>query len=248
MAMFQTFRQDGALQFDAGLMTMALIGKGSVASQARVSGTSTPSSILIPLPDLSTPIIIAVQCPVVAARCGRYVSNGQPVAHLACAGPVGTALRYWLFGQSNRFPPTGVGLELYDSSGNLTYSSARPVCNVAAILPGEGQSVTLADGRQYAVATQEFTGRDTNNGRIYKDGVAWEPGDGGNTASSSWSFQNDGKLFGSSVNGGTIVTGNVSYNDGRKGTGTGRTPIYPPASAKWYRAMGAALVVDVTGH
>jgi hypothetical protein len=247
VAVFQTFRTDGGLQFDAGLMTMALIGKGTVTTQTRLSGNTTASSALVPLPDLSSPIIIAVQSSFAAARAGRYVSNGQPVAHFATNGAVGQPLNYWLFGQSNRFPPTGVGLELYDTAGNLTYSSSRPVCTIADVLPGVLQSRTLSASRQYAMAAQEFTGHSSNNGEVYMNGRPWEPGDGGNTSSSSWSYINDGKLYGCAVRGAEVATGFVSYDDVRRTLGTSRTPLYPPPSAKWSRPMGAVLVIDVTG-
>jgi len=247
MATFQTFRSDGALQFDAGLMTMALIGKGTVFTQARLSGTTTKSSVLVPLPDLTSPIILAVQSPFYCARAGRYMNGAQAVAHFVSGADVNQPVNYWLYGQSNRFPPTGVGLELFDTAGNLTYSSSRPVATIAAVLDGATQSATLSAGRSYALAAQEWTGRSRNNGQLYKDGRLYEPGDSGNTAG-NWTYNNDGKLNGTAASGATVSTGLVSYDDVARSLGNSRFPPTIPANATWSRPMGPVLVLDVTGH
>ncbi len=246
MAYFQTFRSDGALQFDASMMTMSLIAKGTVTTQSRLSGTSNPSSALIPLPNLTDPIIIAYRSTFYAARAGRYLDNGQAVAHLACSGAVGSTLDYYLFNRTNVYTPAYPGLNLWDEAGNLTYSSARPICTISWILSGNGQSADLSPNRIYAMASQEWTGYRRNTGAVYRNGQPWEPGDGGNTLA-TWSYRNEQKLYGCAVNGANVSTGNVSYNDVMVSLGSSRSPLYPPASATWTRPMGNVLVIDVTG-
>lgn len=248
VAVFQTFREDGALQFDAGLMTMALIGKGTAYTQSRLSGNTNPSSVVVPLPNLTDPIIIAVQATQGVARAGRYVKDGQPVAHYASAAPIGSPVNYWLYGQSNTFPPTGVGLELYNEQGQLTYSSSRPIATIAAVLNGSDQSADLPGGRSYAMAAQEWTGYSQPSGGIYRNGVPYEPGDGTGNQTANWSYNNNGKLFGCMVNGSNVRTGTVTYDDVRVSMGNSRTPLYPDGNRTWTRPMGPVLVLDVTGH
>jgi hypothetical protein len=246
VAVFQTFRADGGLQFDAGLMTMTLIGKGTVYTQAPLSGRSVVSSALVPLPNLSDPIIMAIQTPYFAARAGRYMNGSQAVAHYATAGAIGSPLRYWLFGKTNSFPPANVGLELFDQAGNLTYSSSRPICAIASVLNGSGQSATLWGGREFAMSAQEWTGYRSARAGLYRNGVPWEPGDS-STSVATWSYNQETFLYGCAVNGVTVATAGVNYDSGRTTLGSSREPIYPPANATWTRPMGSVLVIDVTG-
>jgi len=247
VAVFQTFRTDGSLQFDAALMTMALISKGTVYTQSRVAGNSNASSVLVPLPDLTSPFLVAFSARFVCARAGAYSASGTPVAHFASNGAIGSPVNYWIFGRTDRFPPSGgAGLELFNEQGQMTYSSRRPIATIAGILTDVQQSTTLASARTYAVAVPDWVGRHLDTGARYRNGKPYFGGTNG-TTNYTWGWRPDGKLYGGAVADNVISTGLVSYDDVIATLNFGPQPADPSPAAVWTHPMGTSLILDVTG-
>ena len=227
-------RADGAIQFDSSALTYQVIGKGTVNVQSRVGGNTTPGSALIPIPTPST------------GKAGSTQINGQTYAHYACSTASGT-LSYWMFDLSSNMPRSPGGLTLRNpATGAIVYSSDYDMFRVVGLLNGVGSSVALDGARAYAVAQQDWAGhrRPASPGDYYVNGSRnlWdgEP----QPSTTAWSYQNDGKLYGTRVSGGTIDSAEISWDDVRGQLGTGSNP--PPYPPDWTRPLGNALIVDVT--
>ena len=240
-------RPDGRIQFDASALTFQLVGKGSVNVQGKVAGNTTPGSALIPIPSASATRVLAVAAPFFTAKAGTTQINGQTYAHYACSVASGT-VSYWMFDLSSNMPRSPGGLTLRNpQTGAIIYSSDYDVFRVVDRLTSVGDSRSLDASRTYAVAQQDFAGhrRPLAPGSYFLNGqeIIWDGTPQGRD--SSWSYQNDGKLYGTRVSGGSISSAEVSWDDVRGQLGFGPTPPdYPP---DWTRPLGNALIVDVTG-
>ena len=240
-------RPDGRIQFDASTLTFQLIAKGSVNVQSRLGGNTTPGSALISIPSASATRVIAVAASFYTAKAGVAVVNGQTYAHYACAASSGT-VAYWMFDLSSNMPRSPGGLTLRNpQTGSIIYSSDYDVFRVVDRLGGVGESKSLDTSRTYAAAQQDFAGhrRPQSEGSYFINGrqEVWD----GNprNSSTSWAYRNDGKLYGTRVSGGTIASGEVSWDDVQSYLGSGSTP--PPYPPDWTRPLGTVLIVDVTG-
>lgn len=246
---FQSFRVDGPLQFDSDLPSFSLLSKGTTTCVARVFGNSNVSSVLIPIPDLTNPYIISVSSTFQIARAGSYTSNNQSYQHYVSSGAIGSTVSYWIFAPTSTFgSTTNMGLEIMNSSSQVTYSTGKPVCRVAAVATSAGQTFNLDSSRTYAMASQEWVGFSQPSGEYYKNGQVYRVGEDAETgpANTVWAYLNSGKMYGTSVNGGTCVTGQVGYDDVRRSRNVGTKPI--PITWSYVRPMGITFILDVTGY
>jgi hypothetical protein len=91
-----------------------------------------------------------------------------------------------------------------------------------------------------------IAGYNSSTAALYKDNLLVL--DDGNYDGSyhTWSRQNDGKLFGTWVDGATIRVDPVSFDD-VIGQTPGYAPQPDPATVYWSNPMTNLIVVDVTG-
>lgn len=239
-------RADGSVQFDASAAAYQLVAKGAAPVGQRYGGNTTPGTALVPITGLGDTRLIAVSSTFGAARSGVVQLSGQWYATYGCAvGPGAGTLNYWIFELATKLVASPVGLTLRNPAGQVTYSSDYDVMRLAEIF--SGTPLSLDASRTYATVAPSFAGhRRAPAGAVYYiNGKAtlWDGSD--YPASTSWAYDNDGKLYGMSVNGGAIASATISYDDVRSQLGFGSTP--PPYPPDWTKPLGNVLVLDVTG-
>ena len=241
-------KADGSLQMSADIMTMQFVGKGSVQSQSAIGGNTVPSTALVPA-DFSKNQLIAVRSPFGAARFTPFFSSGAGFYNYACAAPVGSTLEYWIFEEARMLSNVpGWGLRLRNEAGQVTYHSDYDNLRIVGLL--DADTASFDPGRAYATIAPSIAGvnQTTEPAMPYTQNnlPAPDPEDGSSYPSSTrWRRQNNGKLYGAAVNGGTVSRASVSFDDVVVQTNIG--PLPAAAQTYWSRSLQGMLIVDVTG-
>lgn len=234
----EIFASDGTLQADCNLLGYFCrkSGSGTTASATGI-GNTTPSKIVIPISGMGyTYPIVAISCSGYnVARAGN--SYGSDLTFTSNA-PVGTAFTYYLFDYSPALPSSTYGIELYNASGQRTYSSNFFPMQVLDILTSGNVTHT---GKTLAVGLPEMGGFRQWPGDYdyYSGGSLVAPG----SPYDSTGYQNDCDLYGGKVSntGQTVTYGSVSFDDVYVGPQLGDITVPPD----WSYAC-PILVVDVT--
>lgn len=146
---FQTFNDNGALQFDANATGFYFVGKGTT--------TTVAGSALIQIDNLPTFDTIALSCDTAPVKGEIGFTDINSYKSYAKLGT--HTVKYWLFRSCTKLDPSTlpkVGLELYDSNGDLTYHSSLQILRIALQSPttslysGMSEFVSLPTGKTYA--------------------------------------------------------------------------------------------------
>lgn len=248
MAIFQSLRSDGSIQFDASMAPYCFRDKGSVATISTAGSSphwagSALSSALIPM-NYDSDEIIALYMPGYGyARYANlpYNNNWYHIFHTSA--PVGTAITFYRFMIGTNIGGNyGPGLELFNEAGQRTFHSGMRPAIVAGSLSGLGASMNLPGGRQYASIVQTQAGHERTT---YDGGRDVEYDDKGRVTGRYWTGASDSKLYGVQWNSPTSPSlVQVSFNDQAIRNGAAAQP----ANSEFYHnEIENALFVDVTG-
>lgn len=249
MAVFQTFREDGSLQFDAGITPYCYHSKGTVTTISTTGSNphwsgSSPSSALIPM-NYDSDELIALYMPDYGyARYANLPFNGVWYHIFHTMAPVGTTVTFYRFMLSTTIGTgaPGAGLELFNQAGQRTFNSKMRPAIVAGTLSNLGASMTLPPGRQYASVVQTQAGHERTTWDGSQEVIT---NDKGQVIATVWNGSSDQKLYGVkwlAPNAPVLVQ--VNFNDG---VVQSTSPSRPPDSEFYRNEIQNVLFFDVTG-
>jgi hypothetical protein len=236
----EIYDANGALQVSTEFLSYFCRKSGTGTTVARVGGNTTPSSVLISVTGYTNPIVAFVSGTYQVALTGKD-ANGNLV--FATRAPIGTAITYYVFDQSNLLPASHVGMELYNAAGQIVFNTAsHPMLGLGTLQSYTiGQAAVTFTGKTVAVAPMAYGGH-RKAGMLYCASGAlriWSPG----TACSNVQYQNDGKVYGGAASADTVTAGEVSWDDVKISCGNDTNYSVPPN----YDAKVTMLVLDVGG-
>lgn len=221
----EIFDSSGVLQADCNLLSYFCrkSGTGTTVSATDI-GNTVPSKGVIPTAGAG------YTYPLVAIVCAGYVvarASNTPSTDIifACSAPTGTAFSYYIFDYSPALPSSSFGIELYNASGQRTFSSNYFPMQVINVLTSGNVTHT---GKSLAVGLPELGGyRTAGDLDYYLGGVQVIPDGPGSYDSTG--FQNDGKLYGGAISnsGQTLTYGTVSIDDVYVGPEAGDISVPP---------------------
>lgn len=256
---FATYDAGGKLQFNSEMLTYALRVSGTTYVENRKVGNTCPTSFLVPTSNTYTNALIAISGGngYAAGFAGVYATGSAPYPKVygTNGAPVGTPFNYYIFERSNTIPATGFGLEVRNSSNEITFSSNQRVMRVIDYINGSrpyiGEDAVTWGGRQLAWCQGQWSGHRVSGQKVYYGGggqggggIRPEMPDQDNPGQGGYSgWQNDGKLYGglSADNGQTVRTRQISWDDVFIGPGPDQ------AQPDDYFKDLYLFIVDVTG-
>lgn len=245
---FEAYDVNGKLQFNDSMFCYFLRKSVSGTTVSTKIGNTDPSSFTIPESTYLNPLI-AVQCTSQVAFIGKWSGSYK----FSCQGAAGTAFKYYIFDRSNAIPNSAFGIEVYDSTGAITFSSNYRPMQVLTILaypgydsyaspPASGQTVTYT-GKSLACAHVSAAGHS-----YYSDPTYWLGGQQviPDPDYDATSYEIDGKRYGAAVSNSnqTVTTGYVSFDDVT--IGGPYLGIQDTTGWGWQTPL-VTFVVDVTG-
>lgn len=250
---FETYDSAGRLQVTSDVTSYVLTGYGTGNSISRIDGNTTPSSCVVPLGSSGSNRVIAVKClsGMGMNQVGTY--GGSPSAIYACAGAVGTAFSYYIFEPAAALSSVhGTGVEVRNSAGVVTFSTAYRTMQVVGVLAYQAKSgfywdsyysnasTVTVSGRTLAYAQGGFAGH-----RIHPAQMICYQGGSPHLDTGSctdYRYNNNGKIYGAFVNstGDTCTTAEISYDDVQVSNGSSN--VFPPD----YVTPIKLFVIDVT--
>lgn len=245
---FEAYNPSGKLQFNDSMFCYFLRKTGSGTTDDSTIGTTDPSKITLSATGYTNPII-AIQCSSAVSFWGMFGGN----YYWLCSGAVGTSFNYFVFDRSNVLPTSNFGLEVRNSSGQITFSSNYRPMQVLSLLnsvtypywggpePGTNQPSVTYSGRSLAVAQGE-TGMHRYAGPIdywFQGAITLDP-----FQYDATSYQNDSKVYGARISNShqTATVDWVSFDDVQIGPQPG--DIYVPPD---FQRQPLIFVCDVTG-
>ena len=241
----ELYAADGTLQADCNLLGYFCrkSGSGTVTSTASAPltyGNTVPATITVPISGMGyTYPIVAISCPGYQVARGMNAYGGD--YRYATDAPVGTAFTYYVFEYSAALPASSYGIELYNVSGQRTFSSNYHPLQVLNILTSGGATHT---GKTLAVGLPQVGGFRTAGGVDYYGGSfpTWIPVLDGDPYTAT-GYQNDADLYGGAVNAAKdqVTFGSVSFDDVYFGPVAGDISVSPN-----FDYVCPVLVVDVT--
>lgn len=232
----EIYASDGTLQASAELLTYwcRKSGTGTTATPTGIGNTVT-SKAVVPINGMGfTYPIVAISCSGYYMARASNASNGD--YQFASDAPVGTSFSYYVFDYSPVLPASTIGFEIYNASGQRTFSSNFHPMQVLTIL---GSGAVTHTGKVLAAGLPTMGGRRIAGAIDYYDSgfpVIPPPYD-------STGYQNDSKLYGGKISnsGQTATYGTVSFDDVYIGPVFG--DVYVPPD--WSMSANV-LAIDVT--
>ncbi len=246
MAMgMEIYASDGTLQANAEMLSYYCrkSGTGTVQSTASAPltyGNTVPATMTVPVSGLGyTYPLVAVSCS------GYYVARGMNALggdfRFATDAPAGTSFSYYIFDYSPALPASSFGIELYNASGQRTFSSNYHPMQVLDVLTTGSATHT---GKMLAAGLPECGGFRIAGGVDYYGGSAplWVPVPDGDPYTGT-GYQNNADLYGARISnsGQTITHGSVSFDDVYFGPFAGDITVSPD-----FDTPCRVLAVDVT--
>lgn len=232
---FEVYDSGGVLQASSEFFGYFCRKTGTGVTGTSVFGNTVPSEAVIAMP-------AGVVKPIVAIICGSALGLAVAGANyrLSCAGPVGTAFTYYIFDRADALPASNNGLEIYNSTGEITFSSNfHPLVAMDALAsPGAAESYP---GFTPALALLSYGGHRqlAVGGPICFDSgpSIWFPGQ----PCDDLRYHLDAKVYGGKVVGHDVTTLEISFDDVEVRT-TADLYEEPPL----YVIPTTLLVLDVT--
>lgn len=144
----------GSVQLDENFYTFALVAQGVETTIAKTTQGGN-SKLFISLAGMTNPII-AIQ-PV--DKTGLMYANAGG-AEFVTDSPVGTDIPYWVFDSELPVETEDAGMQVFNATGDLVYTSSQKQLRVHSLVGGVGV-VALPAGREYALAYQTSFGHRT---------------------------------------------------------------------------------------
>jgi hypothetical protein len=238
----QIFDSSGGLLADANLIGFFCRRSVTTTTTTSVGGGNTvPSNLVVPIAGMGyTYPIIAISSLEFFGKSG-ITSGGDAV--FVCSGPVGTSVTYYVFDWAANLPaPSGnniLGIEMFDSSGNRTFSSNFfPMQGLSIITSGSFTST----GKTLAAGLPAYGGfREAGDLDYYSGGVLVIPSGPGSYDSTG--YQNSADVYGARVvnSGQTVEYGSISFDNVYIGPEFG--DIVPPPD---WNILANIIPIDVT--
>jgi hypothetical protein len=115
----EIYNSSGILMASAEMLTHYCRKTGTGTTVSNTAGGEAASMATIPIPAGFTKPIIAVSCGVTMSFAGIFSGN----AYYWCSGAIGTGFTYYIFDTSDALASAGFGMEIYNGSGQITFSS-----------------------------------------------------------------------------------------------------------------------------
>lgn len=233
----EIYSSEGILQADCNLVGFFCRKSVVTTTQTTYSGWTSPSSLIVPISGQGyTYPIIAISCSSYVAKSG-ITTSGDFVFN--CSGSVGTSITYYVFDWAPAIPASTFGIELYNESGQRTFSSNYfPMQGLSIIT----DSSYTASGKTLAAGLPAMGSYSIAGPIDYYSGgfqiIPENPGDYDSTG-----YQNDSDLYGARVinSGQTVEYGSVSFDDIYIGPTFGDVFVLPD----WDRRC-SVIPIDVT--
>jgi hypothetical protein len=149
----EIYDASGVLQVSSTMFGFFCRKSGTVTSTARVNGNTNPSSLSISITGYTRPII-AFQTTATVAFSGL---SGSTMT-FASSAAIGTVVQYYIFDISSAMTSApGAGLQVYDATGNLVFTSAQYPMQILARITTTTGTVTFA-GSSLAFAPLNYAG------------------------------------------------------------------------------------------
>jgi hypothetical protein len=211
-------------------------GTGTTVA-ATGDGNTVSSRAVAPIGGLgySYPLVAIQIAGYAVARAGNNFSTGD--YHYSTNAPIGTSFSYYVFEYSPNLPSSNIGLEIYNSAGQITFSSLYHPLQVLNLLSSGAVTHT---GKSLAIGLGTVGGfRTAGDYDYYNGGSLVVPGD----PYDSTGFQNFADLYGGTLSNSnqTVTYDSVSYDNVYIGPGAG--DIYKPPD---FDNPCVILVADVT--
>lgn len=233
----EIYSSSGVLQADCNLIGYFCRRSVTINTVTTVGSWTAPSSLVVPISGMG------YTYPVVAVSSGSYLAkfgsntNGDYV--FQCSGSPGTSVKCYIFDWAPNIPASTFGIELFNASGQRTFSSNHFPMQAVSIITENSYTAT---GRTLAAGLASVGGFRTAGPIDYYSGgfqiIPEFPGDYDSTG-----YQNDCDLYGARIinSGQTVEYGSVSFDDVYYGPTPG--DIYVPPN---YDRRCPVLAVDVT--
>lgn len=235
----EIYSSSGVLIADANLVGFFCRKSVSTTTTTGSGGGNTvPSIVSIPITGLGyTYPVIAISSSAYFAKAGYSATTGDAI--FICSGGPGTSLNYYIFDWAPNIPNSTFGIEMFNASGQRTFSSNYfPMQGLTIISSGN----YTATGRTLAAGLATMGGFATA-GPIdyYLGGFQVIPDPPGNYDSTG--YQKDSDLYGARVtnSGQTVEYGSVSFDDIYVGPEPG--DIYVPPN---WNVAARIIAIDVT--
>lgn len=126
----EVYDAGGVLQASADLLTHFCRQSGTGVSVANTAGGNATSMIVVSVSGFSKPIV-AISCASMVSFAGKFGSS----YYYWCDDAIGTAFTYYIF-DAGVLPDAHIGLQLYNSSGDITFSSEYYPLQIIEFNPG----------------------------------------------------------------------------------------------------------------
>lgn len=146
---------NGFTIIDSDYANLALYATGTVTTDTSNDNFSSKFFTVSGLPEVP---VIAVAHTAGAFGNVRSFLGGSATLDVCVRAPVGTVVKYWLFGPPS-IPSSGVGLRIYNAAGAPVFDAAQKYMRVVGTITGTADgnataSQTFTAGRTYAVIQQ----------------------------------------------------------------------------------------------
>lgn len=232
----EIYSSSGVLQADCNLLSYFCRKTATTSTQAGIGGNTIPSSIIIPIAGqgYTYPIVAFASSGTYVARSG-VTAGGDYVFSTDAA--TGVSMDYYIFDYSPALPSSSFGIELYNTSTQITFSSNYfPMQGVSILTSGS----YTATSRTLAVGLPGVGGfRIAGPIEYFDNGVPVAPG----SPYTDSGYQNDQDLYGGRVTNSnqTVEYGNVSWDDVYFGPVPGLITVPPD-----WNYNNPIIAIDVT--
>lgn len=253
---FEIYDINGKLQVNDQFLTYALKSTGVANVENRKVGNTCQTSLLLPDNFYNCLVALGGGGGYAAAYAGNYTLNGSARRIFATNGaPAGTQFTYFVYQRSDTIPATNFGLEVRNTSNQITFSSNQRTMRVTNIIGGvvnNGEQTVSYGAKQLAFAQGAWSGHRISGPIQTYGGGSGQGGQGGpivadpdspHQAGYQYSWSNDGKIYGGYIQDGgqTVGTRMCSWDDVTIGPGSDYNQ--PP---DMFLPLNL-FVVDVTG-
>jgi hypothetical protein len=159
----QVYNTGGVLQIDENYFCMSLRAKATVTTSGHYTGVPAFSYVDISYTGFRP--MVALRCTSAYASVIRVSNSGTSwTFRIAVNSFSATSVTYYIFDRP-AVVASGAGLEVYDASGNLTYSTAQAIAKLTLGAPGAYTLPTLSSSLTYAgVAAGSLDALEVDNG------------------------------------------------------------------------------------
>lgn len=235
----EIYNDAGVLLASAEMLSHFCRKSGVGTTVANTAGGDAASMIQIGIPAGFDKPIIAISCGNAVAYSGLFSGN----AYFWCSGAVGTGYTYYIFDTPEDLATAHSGLELYDTAGNIVFSSNYYPMKILGLNPG----VTNYPGKTVAAALPAWANSELNSGLQCWDtsvAVPWSnPTDSGPCADLQYHHTVNARGAFIDNGGSRFNPATIQYEDVQILAGNDSSYTEPPSAI----SRGAiAFAVDVT--